>query len=724
MNKGLKKKALGLALLATISFRLSASSDMVSCQWGTPGCSLAGTPWLDVNNDTRDNLLRIVSAHKHFKLPLYPLPEDEKISREAFFGYHLNPATQSDAPPNNATADKAEMDKLNDALRRLGVTVPQAKWDSDQVDSRSISNNPDSAAAFINALIANDSLHPTRRQSLAAARVALLNSGGHMPEGHSILKAGVVLPGAAGEFRAYLGAAEAFYRGDYASAAQAFSQLSRAQQPWVSETARYMMMRVSLNQSTASATDQYGLFDISRVDGVTARQALNAAQDYLTHYPDGRYAKTTRGMLRRIYWYLQRPDDQATLYQQALDKAASPEELLSLVAESDSKLQSQSLPGGKTFIAANGAPLLNFTQNLRWLRASESKDSGSPMMTPAKLKQLSPLLASDSYPGLNDYLQLAWRFWQAGDYAGLISDIKPDYRVDANDIVGFSRQILYGASLMAVKRWDAAAAHWRKLLAMTGADERGQLIQMKLAATLVSSRQLPVLLAADSAVTNLRLRSLLLKTRATPVQLRQQAINGRNAQERTIALHTLLMRDLLNQRYGDWLKDRELEAQIGGKVDPRTFGDVNLAVFNWQGKDAEPGYTCPSLFGVVQTLAKNPRAPRALNCLGEFSRLTSAAINVTFERGGNDALDIALAGTPDLRPLDRQSVYRQVIANPNASAADKSFALYRAVRCYAPSGYNDCGGKEVSKAVRRQWFNQLKQHYSKSPWAASLKYYW
>ncbi|MEN3753527.1 hypothetical protein ABC733_15245 [Mangrovibacter sp. SLW1] len=70
------------------------------------------------------------------------------------------------------------------------------------------------------------------------------------------------------------------------------------------------------------------------------------------------------------------------------------------------------------------------------------------------------------------------------------------------------------------------------------------------------------------------------------------------------------------------------------------------------------------------------------------------------------------------------ALYRQVINNPNSEPEDKSFALYRAVMCYAPSGYNDCGGQDVSKAQRRQWFNQLHRDYPGNIWAKQLRYYW
>jgi hypothetical protein len=50
--------------------------------------------------------------------------------------------------------------------------------------------------------------------------------------------------------------------------------------------------------------------------------------------------------------------------------------------------------------------------------------------------------------------------------------------------------------------------------------------------------------------------------------------------------------------------------------------------------------------------------------------------------------------------------------------------LYRAVQCYAPSGNNHCGGKDVPKAQRKAWYQTLKTTFSGSVWAQRLKYYW
>ncbi|WP_256744519.1 hypothetical protein, partial [Cronobacter sakazakii] len=57
----LRLTGIALALLTLPTLCAQASSDIEDCTWGTPGCVLQGEPWLNVNNDTRDNLIRMIS---------------------------------------------------------------------------------------------------------------------------------------------------------------------------------------------------------------------------------------------------------------------------------------------------------------------------------------------------------------------------------------------------------------------------------------------------------------------------------------------------------------------------------------------------------------------------------------------------------------------------------------------------------------------------------------
>ena len=122
-------------------------------------------------------------------------------------------------------------------------------------------------------------------------------------------------------------------------------------------------------------------------------------------------------------------------------------------------------------------------------------------------------------------------------------------------------------------------------------------------------------------------------------------------------------------------------------------------------------------------MQKNPKAAKALNCLGEF----------IYRQGWDDSpLGLApaaneLAGSPTrfAAPVaGRLALYRQVIGDKQAPAEERSYALYRAINCYAPSGNNSCGSQEIPLSQRKGWFNTLKRQYGTSQWAKQLKYYW
>jgi hypothetical protein len=74
--------------------------------------------------------------------------------------------------------------------------------------------------------------------------------------------------------------------------------------------------------------------------------------------------------------------------------------------------------------------------------------------------------------------------------------------------------------------------------------------------------------------------------------------------------------------------------------------------------------------------------------------------------------------------FSRLNGYQTVIADPKAAREDKAYALFRAINCYGPSGYNSCGGRDVAQSVRKGWFKQLKTTYGSTSWAKSLQYYW
>ncbi|WP_213131874.1 hypothetical protein [Citrobacter sp. FP75] len=692
-----------------------ASFDMEDCKWSDESCLLKGIPVLSPENDSRDNLLRLLSQEKSFDLPVQSLPADLTRSRDYYFAYH--PQWDEITPPAAATVEQRTDDTLARQMTELQIAAGEINADDAEHENRHVSNNSDSVSQFFAALLADTTLTVEQRQALARARLGLLS--GATAEQIASSLATIPADSSAQQYKTYLIAAARFYEGDYANAQQDFTQLATSDRPWLAETAQYMLMRTALNKSSQNSVGEYGDFDSAKINRQDASQAQTQAHAYLQRYPQGLYADSARGMLRRINWYLQAWTPLAGLYEQTFQQATDAQQLRETVTEYDNVFGIQFYEQS-VVEAFPDAPLISYIELLRALRLN---NDNKPTLTQAQLDASKAVFEKDGKLPLWRDLQL--NLWMAtGNYAAIVQAVTPAQKLPAHDILAFSEQVLYGEALMGQQQWPAARAFWQQLLKLSQAPEQQQYVQAKLAATLAYSGDVAAIFAPDSAVTNLRFRSQVLKAQATPELLRQQAVHGPNNEERTIALHTLLVRDLTENRFGDWLNDRKLASAITPPIIGDAFADVNLSTFDWNGDAAQTGYTCRSLNETVTVLSKKADDAHALNCLGEFFRTTQTHVDLWADSAGNDVLEAAISRKKPFGQFDRQSYYQQVITSPTAEVEDKSFALYRAIMCYAPSGSNECGGEEVDKSQRKAWYTQLKTQYPGSPWAQKLKYYW
>ena len=713
----IRKTSLAVALCSLLAGtpQAFASFDMEDCKWSDDSCLLKGTPTFNPENDSRDNLLRLLSQEKAFDLPVQSMPEDITRSRDFYFAYH--PQWDETAPQPASAPVSAEDSPLSRQMAELNINADEANLNDAEHENRHVSNNTESVSQYFAALLADAALTAEQRQALAQARMGLYSDATREQIESSLATLPADSP--AQHYKSYLAAAASFYAGDYASAERDFAQLAKSDRPWLAETAQYMLMRTALNKSSQNSVGEYGDFDIAKINREDASQAQILAQAYLQRFPQGQYADSTRGMLRRINWYLQAWPQLAGLYEQTIQQAADAQQLRKIVIEYDN-VYGMAFYEQSVLEAFPDAPRVSYIELLRALRLNSDN---KPTLTQAQLDASKPVFEQRQKLPLWRDLQL--NLWLAtGNYAAIIQAVAPAQKLAPRDTLAFSEQVLYGEALMGQKNWAAARDFWQQLLKVSQDNEQRQYVQAKLAATLVYSGDVAAIFAPESAVTNLRFRSQVLKTQATLEQLRQQAVHGPNNEERTIALHTLLVRDLTENRFGDWLNDKKLVSDITPPVIDEAFNDVNLSTFDWNGDAAQAGYTCRSLNETVTVLSKKADDAHALNCLGEFFRTTQTHVDLWKNSTGNDVLEAAISRKQPFGQFDRQSYYQQIITSPTAEVEDKSFALYRAIMCYAPSGSNECGGEDVDKQQRKGWFTQLKTQYPGSPWAQKLKYYW
>jgi hypothetical protein len=290
----------------------------------------------------------------------------------------------------------------------------------------------------------------------------------------------------------------------------------------------------------------------------------------------------------------------------------------------------------------------------------------------------------------------------------------------------FSQQTLRGFALENQEKWSEAGQLWLKLLSQAKLPLQQQQLELALAMNYERSGQLTKVFAHNSPIKIPMVREILLRNVADPTLLRQQIDKPAATQEHDVAQFTLLYKDLMRGFYADFLSDIK-KLPESASTTPLFMGSTYnaqqaLALFQWDGKNATD-YQCPALINTVQTLRDENNNPHALNCLGEFvfrHGLDDFPLNSqpeSHELGGTAS---QFTGTP----FSRLAGYLQVMNSKNAAHDDKAYALFRAVNCFAPSGYNSCGPQEIAIEQRKQWFQTLKSHYADTRWGQQLKYYW
>ena len=666
----------------------------------------------------------------------------------------------ADRRPADGLIRQPEPGKPNALFRwaDLAARAEPAKGDSsgypeDWREPSRCQSNADGASAFAAAVKASSAVPAGEKAALIAAREAIdpwtkpgekyepIACGAPAPDGRT-----AVSSPAAKEFAIYLEGAANFYAGDFPAAQRDFAALASARDPWVKETALYMVARTNLNAAQQSAFDEYGsLNDPEKRDLETIRGSGRGFDAYLSAYPSGRYTSSARGLLRRVAWLEGDTDKLSARYSTLLAGKGAQEgfaDNAELAEEVDLKLFAD-LADHRV-----SGPVLLAVADLQRMRQPEYECSGRMMwcgkaITEAEIEAQREQFGSDTE--LYDYIRAAHAFFVRHQPADVVKIIPDAARQQRFTYVQFSRQLLRGLALEALGDRNARGL----MLEMFGGASRPfqrDALELAIAMHDEKTGNLGRVFASDSKVRNPFIREIQLERIAGPDLLRQQVKAGLRQQERDAALYILLAKELRHGLYSDFLADVRLVpataptegyffgAENGSDypLEPgakRTSDDqaervVPLGIFNRRTAVGEFG--CPALAQTVSVLARAPRNIRARLCLGEFMRA-----------GSEDTLDpftyddpIDGGGLASSRPLFpgpaflRLDVYKSIIADRTATPEEKAFALNRAIRCYAPSQYNHCGGTDVERSQRRAWFMRLKTDYPKSPWATSLNYYW
>jgi TolA-binding protein len=666
------------------------------------GCN--NSPFLSPSNDSQVNLqLLLLDAGK---------------AQIHSIGGPRRPSADDPYPPSVGPSPFT-VDGLKDLLEPPTLS-PSGAAETDRVEGEAsrCDSNVDGATQFAAALSASIA-SPSDRSALLAARVALKPNCADDPKMPPAARSPVLAASPVGkQFAAYLAGAGAFYDGRYDAAAQSFGSLQESAQPWLKETARYMVGRVALNRGQASAFDEYGRLEMSKVDAKALADARSALEAYLRDYPAGAYAVSARGLLRRIDWLGGRSTDLARDFAQAFNEPkASNVTVVDLVQEADAKFLSEP----NTDAGAIRDPLLLAVFDLQHMRTAYAK-TDKKFLTKAALEAQKPVFAGRE--ALFDYLRAAHALYIEQDASTALALLPKAAPSSLMTYLDFSRQMLRALALE--ERGDPTDAHalWIALMPQARPPLQHAALELGLAMNYERASKLGPVFAEGSPITDVDLRELLLTFSAGPDLLRQQARAGHVPEhERRVALYALLYKELTRNRYEAFNEDLTLlppsePAPKGSQPAP----DPDFAPFHWDGHSAE-GYACPPLKVIAQSLARDPAKAEDRICLGELVRVSN--LDEAFLDRSRPKEE--LGGAPTQFPgkvYSRLEIYKALIADPKTPTPVRSYALYRAVQCYAPSGANHCGGEDVAQPQRKAWFQTLKTAYPASHWAKRLKYYW
>jgi hypothetical protein len=677
--------------------------------------SCSNVAFLSPGNDNRVSLQLLLMDAGHGTLNSRLPSEDERNDGFGIVPFTVESfAAATDGPP------PAE-----------GETEPDSDSDSyADGDANRCQSSATGAGDFVAAITASQDVPEPERNALAAVRQNLPKTC-DTPMGLQ-LPADIQSP-TGQQFASYLTGATAFYEGDYDAALARFTSLQTSTQPWLKDVSRYMVARTQLNRAQHGAFNDEGYPDAEKLDKPALEAADQGFKDYLREFPEGRYALSAKGLLRRVYWLADKPQELAEEFEWQFSHPDS-----KLRTNSQSVLAQEAASKLLTYGPAQvHDPLLLATIDLMGMRKLSSYADPKTALSLADLQAQQPFFAG--HEALYQYLVAAHYFYVQGKPAEALKNLPSDLPGHPVSYLEFSQQTLRGLALEAAGERETAAALWLKLLPLAQQPLQHQQVELALAINYEHGGKLAQLFAQNTPLTDVAIREILLRHDAGRDLLRQriQAVDTK-PQERSLALFVLLYKDLMRKRYADFIADYPLlpatvAAPVVAATDPAATSWLSpaygkeppLGLFRWAGSAGGAGYACPAVREIAQTLQGNPDDSQGLLCLGEFARLN--ALDAYPLDVGQEGQPTVLGTAPSQftgPTFSRLDGYKRVIASAAATPAAKSYALYRAVNCYGPGGNNGCGGKDDEKNVRKAWFQKLKSQYGDTSWARSLKYYW
>ena len=520
------------------------------------------------------------------------------------------------------------------------------------------------------------------------------------------------------QYASYLNASILFYNSNYSAATKIYTVLTTVEDTWLKETSQYMLIRTSLNSAYATGVDKYGDVYLDNINQNLLKQFLDNINAYLKAYPNGQYVASARGFMRRGFWLSKRQD---LLVNEIVWQLKNPTskfynlEMSELPAEIDRRVFDSS-----AFNVNNlKDPFFLAVYDLMHMRESSSEN-----YRPISWAQLNAQKDFfQTQPELFQYLQAAHLFF-VQKKAQEAQNYLPKANAKNSSYLQLSQIFLRGQILEKIGQPQNAEEYWRQQLAQAKDSYQRGLFETALSNHLAIKQDYSAFIGKKAQITQPNLQRNFI-TQIADTNSLQKLIQSEqsNIDQKQAAIYTLLSKSLVHQQFElfkqsyAFMPKNAMQYKGYNSDNEQLKNKPDFSNFIWNGANITPQLKCSNLETLVNQLAQTPKDPLLNVCLGEYFR--SEQGYSLQQLSYNEKQTSNFSG----KIFARGQIYQDLIKSSSKSDL-QAYALYRAIQCYAPSGINDCGGNEVNKTVRKQWFDQIKTDYPNTSWAKSLKYYW
>ncbi|WP_368660585.1 hypothetical protein [Acinetobacter sp.] len=522
------------------------------------------------------------------------------------------------------------------------------------------------------------------------------------------------------QYASYLNATISFYNTNFSTATKIYTVLTQVDSAWLKETSQYMLIRSALNEAYQSGVGEYGDLDHSKINRTLVSNFFNTITQYFKLYPQGQYAASARGYLRRGFWLSGKHDLLVNEYVWQLNNPKSSVynlELPNLVHEMDRHV----FQSPHFNIKHLKDPFFLSIYDLMHMRKKQSDDD--VIISWSELNAQKNIFKD--YPQLFQYLQANHLYYVQNKPLEALKYLPQTMPNSINSYLQLSQLVLKGRILENTYSNKNTQQYWENLLAISQTAEQRGIVELMLYPYYAKQQNLSQFIGSNARIKQTFLQKKYLIDAADETVL-MQVIKSPNAtqDQKNVALFTVLNKSLAFQNYPLFnqaftaLPNNAAQYHLGENASENFSQQPPFANFIWKGAKISNSIQCPDLLTLTKQLQTNPKDLSLKLCLGEYTRSTQAY----------DLVDLSYSHENSLHSFKgvyfaRGNTYKEIIKR-NQKSELTAYALFRAIQCYAPSGINECQDQDVAKSVRKQWYGQIKRDYPDTSWAKSLKYYW